>query len=351
MPNNDFARLLMAIDHKEPDRVPLVETLVSYKIQSEFLGEEVCENDLKARVKFWKKAGYDYIPLDLGLLQAGEINEDSKIIKALGIKEDSAKEDSLKKISVIKEDEDFYSIDWGKISRISDKEFHDVKDFLPKKMKVIAVSGKIFTLPWMLMGFENFCECIYSKPSLVKNVIEKISEIQIEAIEKIIDLEQVGAVWIADDLAFGNGLIISQKHLREYIFPVYKKIVSKCHKKNKVVFFHSDGQIISIIEDLISIGFDALHPIDPNVTNLNIKDIKEEYGKRIAIFGNVDVKLLAEGNPEQVKNRVHFLLENIAPGGGFALGSGNSVPEWANIDNYKMMVKTVLEDGKYPISI
>lgn len=348
---NDFSRLKTAINHQEPDRVPLVETVVDYSMQSEFLGKEVSSHDLETRMEFWQKAGYDYIPLTLGIMQAGKLTSDSSIIQGLGITEEFKKNDSIEELSIIKTEKDFQKVDWEKISEIDYSEFENIKEYLPTAMKVIAVSGKIFTLPWMLMGFEDFCESLYTAPKLVEKLIRKVSEIQISAIKNVIKLDQVGAIWLADDLAFGSGLIVSPKHLKEYIYPVYKEIVSICHHEDKLAFFHSDGQVEPIIEDIIEIGFDAIHPIDPNAEGLDIKDIKDRYGKDIAIFGNVDVQLLAEGSVEEVQASVHYLLKNIAPGGGYCLSSGNSVPGWAKLENYKMMLQTVFEDGKYPIKL
>ena len=348
---NDFARLKAAISHQETDRVPLVETVVDYSMQSDFLGKEVISSDLKTRMEFWQRAGYDYIPLTLGIMQAGKLTADSSIIQGLGITERFKKNDSIEELSIIKTEKDFQEVDWERISEIDYSEFERIKEYLPNEMKVIAVSGKIFTLPWMLMGFEDFCESLYTSPELVNKLISKVSEIQISAIKKVTDLDYVGGVWLADDLAFGSGLIVSPKHLKEYIFPVYEEIVSICHSKDKLIFFHSDGQIEPIIEDIIEIGFDAIHPIDPNAEGLDIKKIKDKYGSDIAIFGNVDVQLLAEGTVEEVQESVRYLLKNIAPGGGYCLSSGNSVPGWAKLENYKMMLKTVLEEGKYPIKL
>lgn len=348
---NDFARLRKAINHQEPDRVPLVETVVDYEMQSRFLGKKVEPENLETRMEFCKKAGYDYIPLTLGIMQAGKLTTDSSIIQGLGIEARFKENDSIEELSIIKTETDFANVNWEQIADIDYSEFTDIKKYLPESMKVIAVSGKIFTLPWMLMGFEDFCTSLYINPELVGKVISKVSEIQVKAIDKMTELDHVGAVWLADDLAFGSGLIVSPEKLKEHIFPVYKEIVSICHAKNKMVFFHSDGQIKPIIEDIIDLGFDAIHPIDPNVEDLDIKDIKERYGNDIAIFGNLDVQLLAEGTVEEVVDEVRYLLKNIAPGGGYCLSSGNSVPGWAKLENYQAMLDTVIKEGKYPINL
>jgi uroporphyrinogen decarboxylase len=114
-------------------------------------------------------------------------------------------------------------------------------------------------------------------------------------------------------------------------------------------FFHSDGNIWPILDDLIAIGFDAIHPIDP--TAMNIREVKEKVGRKLGIMGNIHTDLLARGTPAEVRDLTKKTIREVAPGGGFALGSGNSVPEWARFENYQAMRETALKFGKYPIKL
>lgn len=346
---NDFRRIIKTAHHEEPDRVPLIESLIDYKIQSQFLGEEVAPSNLKGQVAFYKLAGYDYVPLPLGLVESGEVTNESNIAKALegGFVEGG----SIHQLEMIESQKDLEKMDWDKLGAINLSSFHRITDYLPQSMRVIGITGKVFTLTWMLMGFEHFCASLYTDPELVEGLLEKIAKIQITAIEKAVKLKQVGAIWVVDDVAFGTGLILSKNHIQSLLFPFYKEIIRLCKENEKLVFMHSDGLILPLMEDLIHIGFDGIHPIDPSVPQLDIKEIKKIYGDRIALFGNVDVELLAKGSEDEVQDRVFYLLKHIAPGGGYCLGSGNSVPSWANYDNYKIMVETTLKYGSYPISL
>jgi len=349
----DFERIRKAVAHEEPDRVPLIEALVEYPIQSKFLGREVTDDDLEAQVEFWASAGYDYIPLVVGMMTPGKVTENSsisRIIRDRLAKSANANDDrswNLEYTSFIEDRRSFELFPWEEAAAVDISKFERVKDLLPPGMKVIAISGKIYTLSWMLMGFENFAASMLTDEQLVLDIMSKVAEIQIDSAERVLGLPHVGAVWAVDDIAAGTGTMISPQALRKYLFPWYRKLAALCHHAGKMFFYHSDGDMIPVIEDLIELGVDALHPIDP--TAMDIVEIKEKYGDRLCLFGNVDTELLRSGGTAEIEAEVKRLLCKVSSGGGFCLGSGNSVPSWADIDNYKTMLQTVMKYGRYPI--
>ena len=220
---------------------------------------------------------------------------------------------------------------------------------LPEGMKAIAVSGKIVTLTWMLMGFQNFSMKVIMDPQLVADVFKKVAEIQFSALETILARDYVGAVWVVDDLAFGTGPMISPEAFREHVFSWYAKMADRCHEENRLFIMHSDGDVTSLMPDIIETGIDLLQPIDP--TCMDIVKMKKEYGDRISLVGNVSNELLRSGTVEEVKEYTRHLLREVAPGGGYCVGSGNSVPDWAKFENYMAMRDTTLKHGSYPITI
>ncbi len=225
--------------------------------------------------------------------------------------------------------------------------FKEVQAFLPPGMKIIAMSGKIFTLAWMLMGFENFAINLKANPQFILKVIEKVARIQLEGLRQVARMPNVAAAWAVDDLAFKNGPMIRPEDLRKFLFPWYEEFGRMCRENGLYFFFHSDGVMWEMIEDLIAIGVNALHPIDP--TCMDIEKVKPLVKNRLAIFGNISNELLEKGTPHEVAELTRLRLRKLAPGGGYCLGSGNSVPDWARIDNYRAMIETCLKDGRYPI--
>ena len=101
------------------------------------------------------------------------------------------------------------------------------------------------------------------------------------------------------------------------------------------------------MEDLIELGVDALQPIDPSC--MDIAKVKEMYGDRLCLVGNVSNELLQKGTTAEVDATVKDLIQRIAPGGGYCVGSGNSVVEWSKFENYMAMREAVFKYGKYPV--
>ncbi len=352
----DFERIRKTARHEEPDRVPLCEVLIEYPIQSRFLEREVTPGDLELQVEFWARAGYDYIPLTVGMMTPGKVTQESRISKVIRdvMLADSPDADTndgwnLETHSFIKTREDFEKFPWEIAGELDFSSFYKVETLLPEGMKVIAVSGKIFTLTWMLMGFNHFALSLIMDEKLVADVFRKVAEIQFQGLTRIFELPYVDAVWVVDDLAFGTGPMISPQAFRDHVFPWYREMADRCHKNDRILFMHSDGDLWQLMEDIIEMGVDVLQPIDPSC--MDIVKVKHVYGDRLCLVGNVANELLRSGTTAEVEGRVKELIRDLAPGGGYCVGAGNSVPEWAKFENYMAMRNAALTFGAYPIAI
>jgi uroporphyrinogen decarboxylase len=186
----DFNRVITTLQHQEPDRVPLAEVAIDYEIMSQFLGQKVTDEDLAGQVTFWANAGYDYILLTAGLMRPGGVSMDSSISKVVQdtvVKDKSDEEDSwnIWKRARIHTEADFEAFPWQEAADLELSKFYDVQDYLPEGMKIIATSGKIFTMTWMLMGFDNFAANLKLNPTFTARVIERVAQIQFDAVKMI----------------------------------------------------------------------------------------------------------------------------------------------------------------------
>lgn len=351
----DFDRFIMAANHREADRVPLCEGTIGYAIQSRFLGWEVKPEDLASQVRFYAEAGYDYFPVVIALIRPGKVTEESKItglLKEMVLEKNPNETDpkkwNLECTSFIHDRIDFERFPWH-AAEIDYKQLEDVQELLPEGMKVLAINGKIFTLTWMLMGFENFCMKLMLEPELVQDVLEKVADIHFRALGTILSKEFVGAVRVTDDLAFGSGPIVAPELFKRFVLPWYRKMADKCHERGRLFIMHTDGDVSELMEDLIDIGVDVLHPVDP--TCMDIFKVKRKWGARISLNGNVPNEMLRNGTAEDVRRYTIRLLKEVAPGGGYFLGAGNSVPDWSNFENYMIMRETAIKEGAYPIIV
>jgi uroporphyrinogen decarboxylase len=154
-------------------------------------------------------------------------------------------------------------------------------------------------------------------------------------------MDRVVALWMGDDMGFRSGPLISPAHLRRYVFPYQKEIASIAHEQGRPFLLHTCGNLEVVMEDLINeVGIDARHSFEDAIQP--VENFSEHYGKRIAVIGGVDVDLLARGSQEQVRARTRQILEACAPSGGYVLGSGNSITNYIQPENFLAM----LDEGR-----
>ena len=111
---------------------------------------------------------------------------------------------------------------------------------------------------------------------------------------------------------------------------------------------HSDGCIYQALEELAAAGFDAFHPIEPEA--MDIRRVRQIVGPHKCLIGNVSLSsTLTLGTPAEVESAVRWLIEEMAPGGGYCLGSANSIPDYVPYENYLALRDAGLRYGMYPI--
>lgn len=347
----------------EPDRVPLMELSIDRAVKRAFLKTE--KRGLAREVEFWVEAGYDHIPISqgAGMVITGRVDRNDAAGDAFSATMLCASghysifEESETTRSWMREDrgvitswEDFEKFPWPNPDDLDYAILDRVAENLPQGMKIIPLVSTCFPQISALMGTETFMLSIYDNPELVARLFEKLGEIEYAALERIVDRPMVGAIWAVGDVAYGEGTLVSPKVLRQHVFPVLKRMVGLAKSRDLPTLFHSDGKLYEVIDDLIDCGFNAIHPIEPKA--MDIGRLKHTYGDRLCLCGNIDLAYtLTLGSPEEVVQEVKRRLKEIAPGGGYCLGSSNSVTEYVPLANFNAMRETVMKYGRYPISI
>jgi uroporphyrinogen decarboxylase len=321
-----------------PDRLPVAEIEVDFSIMAAFLGRPI--SDMATYVSFWKEAGYDYAPLQV----RGQPLADSFQIKiAEGILEQPGPQSASTFASAISDDRGFDSYPWIGPADVYYKDLDLIETVLPDEMKVIVNVGPIFSGAWRCMGLESFSIACTENPPLVEAVVDKTGSLLLAIAQNALERPYVGGIWLGDDFAYTTGLMVSPAFLRQHIFPFYARVGDLCRRQGKLFIFHSDGKLTDVFDDLLACGIQAVHPNEP--TSVDIVQLKQRWGDRVSFIGNVDVDLLARGSLQDVAEAVMFLIENVAPGGGFALGSGNSVADYVPLPNFRMLLDTVRRHG------
>ena len=351
-PSPNFERVLAALHCEEPDRVPPAEIWVDQEVRDEFMGRPV--RSIEDEVAFWKSAGFDFVALDNDLWSTPQIQGSLlSPVKDTAHIYTGGREDRgwvSEQAGILKSWEDVERFPWPRVEQLDFTSLERIGQHLPPNMKAIVTFGHIYTAAWQLMGFENFCVMLYEDLSMVKEIIRRIGEEVLRQTEKILTFNSVGAMCFQDDIAYASGPIISISMLRELFFPWLAEIASICHSRGRQLIYHTDGDATPLLPDMVAAGIDAFQAIEPKV--MDIVAIKQAYGGRLALMGNLDLGYtLSRGTPQEVEAAVKYLLKNVAPGGGFLLGSCNSITNYVPLENFKTMMRTTLEYGRYPISL
>ena len=337
----DFARFEAAISRKRlPDRLPIAENDIDFGIMQSFIGKPI--SDIKSYVQFWQQAGYDFVGCEI----RGQFIADSfqkKIAEGLLTMDKAAASVSTYESATISDFESFHTYPWTDLNDVYYKDLDEIEQYLPERMKIVIFHGPIFSGVMRIMGLEAMSIAAFEKPDLLRAIADTMGNFSVKVIENLAQRDSVGAIWLGDDIAYSGGPFVSPAFLREYIFPFYKKIGDICQRYDKLFVYHSDGKLFPILDDLLACGIQAVHPNE--CQSVDIAEFKRSQGQRISLIGNVDVDLLSRGQPEEIVAATKYLIENVAPGGGFVLGSGNSIPDYVPLENYKAMLSAVQELG------
>jgi uroporphyrinogen decarboxylase len=169
----------------------------------------------------------------------------------------------------------------------------------------------------------------------------KLVEIYDVVIRRLLEFDRVKIIWGSDDMGFKGGPLISPKDLREFVLPGHKLMASLSHNAGRPYLLHSCGNLDLIMEDLIEVvGIDARHSFEDTIED--VVTANKRYGDRIAILGGIDMDFLCRASEPEIRGRVRQTLDECMPGGGYCLGSGNSIANYIPVENYLAM----LDEGR-----
>lgn len=192
-----------------------------------------------------------------------------------------------------------------------------------------------------IVGFETLCYLLADDPALVAALCEQIGTRLTRYYEIAAAHPAVGACIDNDDWGFRTQTMLSPRQMRQYIFPWHQRIVEVIHQAGKPVILHSCGYFEHILEDILALGIEGRHSYEDII--LPVEEAYERYHKHFAILGGIDMDFLCRATPEAIYARARALLQQTATRGGYALGSGNSIPDYVPDENYFAMIRPALE--------
>lgn len=353
-PRPDFSRLRRVLLRQgTPDRVPFYELFADKPIKDKILGKPCLlpvllplpdlDELIRNEIEFWTRLGFDYVPAAPPFLFAASVS----------ICRDTAELSQGPRFwlneaatNIIKSRADFERHRFPQVEQINWSAFDRLCEMLPEGMGVCGqISGVLENLMW-LMGHEGLAYALADDPELVQMLVERIGSALLRVTQLMLERPQVAAIQMGDDMGFNTGTFLSPAALRRYIFPWQKKIAAAAHAAGRPFILHSCGNLDRIMEELIAeVAMDAKHSFEDAI--LPAAEAKRRWGGRIAVLGGVDLNVLARGTVAEVQAYTRKIMQDCMEGGGWALGSGNSVANYLKPENYLAMLEEGWKYGRY----
>jgi len=385
MPLTPRQRVLAAIHHEEPDRVPIVigasnatslklppyqklKALLGSQAEDRFLynwpelGTVDIDEAILQRLHSDVRGVHDRFPQEV--LQRNQSRPPhSPFIDDWGIGQEEYEPGvwfpSLHPMKDARTIEDIESYPWPDMddkSRVAHVRGHARQLAQENQYAIMATPWLLFPFERAngLQGMENFFPHLVANREFAVALLNKITELCKRLMGHFLGElgDNVDIIKIGDDLGMQDGLLISPKMYREVLKPIHADYIAFIKERTKAkVFFHTDGDVFDLADDLVEIGVDILNPIQTSAGRMSdLEGLKKRYGKNLSFCGAVDTyRILPYGTPEQVRQEVRRVINILGPGGGYLVASVHTILDEVPAENILAMVDAVEEFGYYPL--
>ena len=339
----DYKRLEAAARNRDTGWIPLYEHLIGDGVIGAVMGTDLTgllTGDSRDRLEyfriyceFFKKMGYDTVSWE------GTIGETMPGSGALGrhVK------------GVIQTREDFEAYPWDTLPdryfETYGQCFEALREAMPAGMKAVGgVGNGIFECVQDLVGYEDLCYMRVDDPELYEDLFRKVGENNLKIWQRF--LREYGDIYcvcrFGDDLGFKSNTLLPAEEIRTLVIPQYRNIVDAVHQTGKPFLLHSCGQIFGVMDDLIrDAHIDAKHSNEDQIAPFPVW--VEKYGDKIGNFGGIDTDAVCRLDKASLREYITDVVQKCTGHGGFAFGSGNSIPDYVPVENYLNMNQIIRE--------
>jgi hypothetical protein len=369
-------RVIAALNHEEPDRVPTGENAVDCELVERILGHPTLYNARwRERQALWdgRRAEIvaDYSSAHVELVRA--LEWDYVRVPTVPPDREYRRPTMTGPYSWLDEDghEIRYHPDTGNIAvrvDVADMAIDDlpnpeepfvvdpseleavryVVEELGRTHFIIGRSPIDGTFPFQeTVGMAEFLMRMVTDPGFVHRAIDVYVSRSIAYIEAMLDAG-CDAVMTTDDYSSNRGPIMGPARFREFILPGIIRQAEAFHARGGYFIKHTDGNVWSILDALVEAGIDGWHGIQPSI-GMDLRLLVERYGDVLCFFGGVNCETLVGGTPEEARAEVRYAIQHAAPGGGLVVTTGNVLQPGTVLENYLAARQAVREYGAYPI--
>ncbi len=362
---NHKQRLLMAVNHQEPDRVPIdvwytpemKQKMTYYLVNEGRLNKSGTENKGEPDPVFLD-LDHDMLITTIGPC-SGYYLEDSNYYTdewGIGFRKVEYQEGSYYTEPVDHPLKDLKDPNEISIPDFTKEERYRIAKYLIQHYGnthaiVAEVACTLFELSWYLRGMKRVMMDFRQNKDFMHAYLNELKEWVRIAGTRLVEMG-VDVIFMGDDFGMQDRMLVSPETFREFFKPIYANLFANFKKINPKVkiAFHTDGNVKPILPDFIEIGLDILNPVQPQA--MNPAELKKKFGDKLTFWGAIDNQYtMPFGNVQEVIDEVKSRLKKVAPGGGLIIGPSHNVQPNTPIENMMAFYETVKKHGKYPISI
>ena len=342
----DFRNIVAAANNRRPKRLPLYEHIICPTIMEKILDVKFAEmekgdnSDLDGffsqYCRFWKEMTYDTVSYEVCA---------TEILPGGGALLGETK-------GAIQNRADFEAYPWSELPRIfwetAKPRFDALAKNMPTGMKAIGGIGNgVFEISEDLVGFQQLCLMQLDDPELFAELYKKIGSLLADLWKTLLDkhADLFCVCRTGDDMGYKTQTLLAPDTIIAHVVPQYLQIIKHAHDAGLPYLMHSCGCIFDVMEHIIDAGINAKHSNEDVIAPYD--RWIEDYGDRIGMFGGVDTDRVCQMKPEElyefvIKEGTRFRSK----AKGFALGSGNSIPDYVPVEGYLAMIKAAQEIRK-----
>ena len=331
----NFNNLIKVLNKECPERFTLFEFFMNdeiYKLLSEY--DYIPDTEIEyysMRIQAFRNAGYDYCTLPA-----------SDFHFTLNVNQHGKESRSMNDNNIIVDRESYNRYIWNDPENFDSSRLLTLEKVLPEGMKIIVNGpGGVLENAISLLGYENMCYLLSEDPELLREIFYNIGSRLVKYYEIALQYNSVGACISNDDWGFNTQTMLSPSDMNKYVFKWHKKIVETIHSAGRPAILHSCGQLSDVYDNIINdMKYDAKHSYEDNI--LPVEKSYDMLNPRIAVLGGIDLDFVCRATPKEVYDRACAMLKKTSEKGGYALGTGNSVPHYAPYENYIAMISAAI---------
>jgi uroporphyrinogen decarboxylase len=358
-------RALAAIKHQEPDRVP-IDNWMAPEIQKKMMEHFGCENSEEflrfLGVDFRNNYGPSYVGQTFRKYRDGTVEDlwgvrRKTVTYGEGTDHEGTysevAESPLEAMKTVEEIEKYgrwASPDWWDYSSVH----QDCEKFHPD-YAVVNVGDRLDRTaqlkPMMyLRGMEQTLVDLIINPQIVECIRDHIINYFVEYNHRVFKAAKgaIDVFMMGDDVGMQTGPLLSLEMWRRYFKEGFKTYIDIAHQYGVPVMYHTCGDVKQFIPDFIECGLDILQSLQPHATNMDIKQLKKEFGKRISFQGGMDIQhILPLGTVEEVRQMVRYAMDSAKEGGGYIICTAHNIQVDTPIQNIVALFEAYHEFGGY----